>query len=136
MVLKAKGLPPKFCAVLEAIHRGTKVQSMANRRLTQPLGVSSGISQGCPLASLIFIIAVDIRYDEVELDTKLAGIPRESDNNDTIIQLSGYAGDTGIYVANQNMPVHAIQAVARFSARSGLYINARNWIGQQTNKRS
>ncbi|KAE8894268.1 hypothetical protein PF005_g3023 [Phytophthora fragariae] len=65
-VLKAKGFPPKFCRMIRVMHSGTSVQFMANGALSEKVAVTSGIRQGCPLAPLLFILAVDLLYDEVE----------------------------------------------------------------------
>ncbi|KAE8910880.1 hypothetical protein PF005_g15599 [Phytophthora fragariae] len=122
-VLKAKGFPAKFCRIIREIHHGTTVQFMANGSLSEKLKVTSGIRQGCPLAPLLFILAVDVLYDEIEAAGGLKGISLDPVHNDQQLKVAGYADDTAIYIADRSMQAEAIRAVARFSAVSGLMLN-------------
>jgi hypothetical protein len=124
-VLKAKGFPPKILAIIAAMHENTTVKFMANGYISEQLPVTSGIRHGCPLALLLFIIAVDLLYDEVETDNRIQGINLGADDRVKQLKVAGYADDTAIYVADRRMPGVAIRAVQRLSAVSGLKLNVR-----------
>ncbi|KAE8984135.1 hypothetical protein PR001_g23257 [Phytophthora rubi] len=122
-VLQKKGFPERFCKIVATIHAGTTVKFMANGQLSRALNITSGIRQGCPLAPLLFILAVDLLYDEVDMDAGLVGIALDSKSPERQLKAAGYADDTAIYIADKSMQATAIAAVARFSAASGLQLN-------------
>ncbi|KAE9270712.1 hypothetical protein PR003_g30735, partial [Phytophthora rubi] len=124
-VLKAKGLPPKICKIIKSIHDKTSVQFMANGFLSEKMQVTSGIRQGCPLAPLLFVIAVDVLYDVITNESGLQGIPLGGELETAPLQVAGYADDTAMYILNKNMQATAIGAVKRFSAVSGLKLNVK-----------
>jgi hypothetical protein len=72
--LKQKGFSQQFCRMVDTLHTDTKVQFMANGARSKSIKVTSGIRQGCPLAPLLFILAADVLYDEVEATSELRGI--------------------------------------------------------------
>lgn len=53
-VLKRFGYPPKFLAVLRALHDGAKVRVVGGGEKSEPFGVCTGVRQGCVVASVIF----------------------------------------------------------------------------------
>ncbi|POM81527.1 Hypothetical protein PHPALM_488 [Phytophthora palmivora] len=124
-VLRAKGFPPKFCAMIYAIHEGTAVQFLANGSLSSAVPVTSGIRQGCPLAPLLFILAVDLLYDEVEATAGVHGLNLGDHEGVVRLDVAGYADDSAIYLADKSMQAEAILAVGRFSAVSGLCLNVK-----------
>ncbi|KAE8997012.1 hypothetical protein PR001_g19701 [Phytophthora rubi] len=127
-VLRRKGFPPKFCRLVEAIHTDTSVRFMANGELSRSVQVTRGIRQGCPLAPLLFIIAVDLLYDEIEMTHDIVGIKMDDRGEVSEIRAAGYADDTAIYIQHIRMQGAAIQAVARFSAVSGLNLNVKKSV--------
>ncbi|GMF46368.1 unnamed protein product [Phytophthora fragariaefolia] len=122
-VIKAKGFPPKFCRMIKVMHSGTTVQFMVNGALSEKVVVIGGIRQGCPLAPLLFILAVDLLYDEVEATRGLVGVMVGCKDRGSHLKVAGYADDTAIYIQHRRMQDTAIRAVARFSAVSGLRLN-------------
>jgi ribonuclease HI len=129
-VLAAKGIPPRTLAIIRAIHTQTTVRFMANGFISEPLSVSvtSGIRQGCPLAPLLFVIAVDLLYDTIETEEELQGIALEPRRKIAELWAAGYADDTAIYIAHRSMQQVAIAAVQRFSAVSGLRLNVKKSV--------
>jgi hypothetical protein len=119
-MLAAKGFPPKFCRMIRAIHTGTTVRFLANGSLSGELQVTSGIRQGCPLAPLLFIIAVDLLYDVLEEERSIVGIVLSKDAGCRPLKVAGYADDTAIYIAHAGMQKEALRAVRSFSEVSGL----------------
>jgi hypothetical protein len=127
-VLAAKGIPPKTLAIIRAIHTKTTVQFMANGFISERLSVTSGVRQGCPLAPLLFIIAVDLLYDTIETDEALAGVALGPRGTIAELKAAGYADDTAIYIAHRSMQKAAIRAVQRFSLVSGLRLNVQKSV--------
>nr|CAI72277.1 reverse transcriptase precursor, putative [Phytophthora infestans] len=130
-VLEAKGFPSKFRAIVKATHENTTVKFMANGTLSRAIAVTSGIRQGCPLAPLLFILAVDLLYDAVHQEQRLKGLRLEKDKDGEEIQVAGYADDTAIYIANSSMQRIALGVVQTFSDVSGLRLNLKKSVALQ-----
>ncbi|KAE9340283.1 hypothetical protein PR003_g10580 [Phytophthora rubi] len=64
--LRRKGYPEQFCKAVAALHDGTNVRFLANGATSRQIEVTSGIRQGCSLAPLLFIIALDPLYRELD----------------------------------------------------------------------
>jgi hypothetical protein len=127
-MLAAKGFPPKFCRMIRTMHTGTTVKFLANGSLSGELKVTSGIRQGCPLAPLLFIIAVDLLYDVLVGDESIVGIALTSAAGCRPLTVAGYADDTAIYIANATMQQAALRAVRSFSDVSGLRLNVKKSV--------
>jgi len=127
-MLEAKGFPPKICRLLRAMHSHTTVRFLANGRISEKLEVTSGIRQGCPLAPLLFIIAVDLLYDVVEEEDGIRGIELSTEEGCRALKVAGYADGTAIYIAHCSMQRAALAAVSKFSAVSGLRLNIKKSV--------
>jgi endonuclease/exonuclease/phosphatase family metal-dependent hydrolase len=127
-VLRAKGFSELFCKTIEALHTGTTVRFIANGQTSDPIPVTSGIRQGCPLAPLLFIIAVDVLYDEILTCPAIKGVTPKTDTGQSELRIAGYADDTAIYLVDCSMQDAAIAAVHRFSAYSGLRVNLKKLV--------
>jgi hypothetical protein len=124
-MLAAKGFPPRICQIVRAIHTCTSVRFLANGNVSDELLVTTGIRQVCPLAPLLFIIAVDLLYDVIETDSSLTGIVISENMGCPPLKVAGYADDTAIYVADSRMQDAALRVVHHFSAVSGLKLNVK-----------
>ncbi|GMF63775.1 unnamed protein product [Phytophthora fragariaefolia] len=101
---------------------------MANGYLSEKMPVTSGIRQGCPLAPLLFIIAVDLLYDAVEGDEDLTGIELGGYSGVRMLKVAGYADDTAIYISSHALQRTAIRTLSMFSAVSGLQLSIRKSV--------
>ncbi|KAL3664752.1 hypothetical protein V7S43_010499 [Phytophthora oleae] len=77
------------------------------------------------MAPLLFIISVDLLYDEFENNNALAGIDLSNSKGkmQEKLKVAGFADDTAIYIADRGMQKEAIRAVGCFSDVSGLRLN-------------
>lgn len=57
--LRWHGLPDGFIKVVLTMHRGTTAAFVGNGYLSRAVPMMNGIQQGCPLALLLFILAVN-----------------------------------------------------------------------------
>ncbi|GMF14996.1 unnamed protein product [Phytophthora fragariaefolia] len=112
----------------------SRIQFMASGKLSEKLRVTSGIRQGCPLAPLLFIIAVDLLYDVIDDEEQFQGIQIGGIANLRPLKVAGYADDTAIYIAHKAMQKIALQAVRRFSSVSGLKLNMQKSAALQLGK--
>ncbi|GMF50901.1 unnamed protein product [Phytophthora fragariaefolia] len=121
-VLRAKGFPPNFCRTVEVTHSNTTATFLANGNPSL-VPVNRAIRQGCPLAPLLLILAVDLLYDELEATADACGIMFHGQDGYFRLHVSGYADDTTIYIKHRNLQTEVIAAVSRFSESSGLQVN-------------
>lgn len=98
---------------------------MANGELSQARSVTSGIRQGCPLAPLLFILAVDLLYDEIDGEVQVQSIELDPAHPENQLKIAGYADDTAINIRHHQMQTAVVRAVGRFSRVSGLMLNVR-----------
>lgn len=90
----------------------------------------------CPLAPLLFILAVDLLYDELDLTAEKCGVDLVAREGIYRLHLAGYADDTAIYIRDLAMQERIIEAVKRFSACSGLQVNDEKSIAISIGKQN
>lgn len=73
-VLRAYGFSDQFLNVIRTLYEGTTAQFLVNGKLSTEWSVESGIRQGCPLAPLLFILAVDTLGQAINKNPELQGI--------------------------------------------------------------
>lgn len=88
--LAALGLPEDLIRVIADLYDGSTTQARTANGLTEPISITSGVKQGCPLSPIIFNLAIEplirsIRVLRKETAYKLVG--------GTQLQLLAYADD-------------------------------------------
>ncbi|CAI5483266.1 unnamed protein product [Closterium sp. Yama58-4] len=64
-VLRGMGFPPRFVKWIGGLHENTAAKLLVNGWLGEGLEVVSGVRQGCPLATYLFLCAVEPLAQEV-----------------------------------------------------------------------
>ena len=82
-----------------------------------------GIRQGCPLAPLLFILALDSVYRVIQERGEIRGAPLTSGGKTTDVKISGYADDTAVYLRDQPAVLSVVTILDDFAAVSGLQTN-------------
>lgn len=109
--------------MIQNLHTGTSAMFLANGRASRPIAITSEIRQGCPLAPLLFIIAVDVLYDMLEASEAFSVIRLLGAYGATDLKVVGYADDTAIYVDDARAQPAVLAVVKQFSQLSGLRVN-------------
>ncbi|KAE8984448.1 hypothetical protein PR001_g23170 [Phytophthora rubi] len=122
-VLRSKSYPEKFIRAVEATHEGTTVQFLANGTKSRKIEVTSGIRQGCPLAPLLFILALDPLYRRLDGFMGIRGVVAQSAAGTFELRVAGYADDTAAFVRHPRDIPLLLQALETFGNASGLQIN-------------
>ncbi|GMF38592.1 unnamed protein product [Phytophthora fragariaefolia] len=123
-VLRRKGYPEKFIRAVDAMHDGTTVRFLANGYTSRSIAVTSGIRQGCPLAPLLFILALDPLYRKLDGFMGIRGVIIQSEAGRFELRVAGYADDTAAFVRNPaDIPI-LMRDLSIFGNASGLQINA------------
>ncbi|KAF1333391.1 Reverse transcriptase precursor, partial [Globisporangium splendens] len=72
--LQHLGFPLKIVRLVKVLHSQTTYKFIVNGFLSRKYNVTSGIRQGCPLAPLLFILALEVLYRKIEASDEIHGI--------------------------------------------------------------
>ncbi|KAF1322066.1 reverse transcriptase, partial [Globisporangium splendens] len=122
-VLRLYGFPKQFCDTVEALHSETTCRFLVNGFLSRSIRVTCGIRQGCPLAPLLFIIALDVLYRIIEAMPDFPGVDLECGGIRADLRVSGFADDTAIYLNDSAAIPKVVEVLQRFGDVSGLRVN-------------
>ncbi|OWZ22452.1 hypothetical protein PHMEG_0002848 [Phytophthora megakarya] len=100
--LRRHGYPNHFVQVIKKLHTGTTVRFLANGTRSRKVPVSRGIRQGCPLAPLLFILAIEPLYQKLHSGTVHCGITLKTKSSRTELRVAGYADDTAVYLRDKD----------------------------------
>jgi len=128
--LEAFGLPECFRSMVQTMYKNVSTRFKINDTLGPAIQKTSGVIQGCPLSSLLFLLVMEVLLTMIREDPAITGIeipgPTGSDapgETETVTERS-LADDLAVYVSNPSKAVPALRGVlARFSAMSGQRIN-------------
>jgi hypothetical protein len=70
--------PSQFIEAVDAMHLATTAGYLAENFLSSDHDVLNGIRQGCPLAPVLFILAVDTLYEAIAADPNCGEAPLEN----------------------------------------------------------
>ncbi|DAZ99148.1 TPA: hypothetical protein N0F65_010232 [Lagenidium giganteum] len=122
--LKHAGLLARFRTLVDALHDGTSAVFLVNGFPSSRLAVTRGIRQGCPLAPLRFILALNPLYQRLCSDRAINGLMRTpSSLGNHAITVSGFADDTALYLRDAPSVRRAMAVLDHFGEESGLVIN-------------
>ncbi|KAF1326887.1 reverse transcriptase, partial [Globisporangium splendens] len=121
--LQHLGFPLKFVHLVKVLHSQTTYKFIVNGFLSKKYNVTSGIRQGCPLAPLLFILALEVLYRKIEASDEIHGVELQAAGCATEVRLGGYADDTTIYLSDPK-DISAVFAILdKYGAASGLRVN-------------
>ncbi|KAF1336414.1 reverse transcriptase, partial [Globisporangium splendens] len=121
--LQHLGFPLKFVHLVKVLHSQTTYKFIVNGFLSRKYNVTSGIRQGCPLAPLLFILALEVLYRKIEASDEIHGVELQAAGCATEVRLGGYADDTTIYLSDPK-DISAVFAILdKYGAASGLRVN-------------
>lgn len=110
-------------AIVESLHTATSSRFVVNGYLSRPISVTSGIRQGCPLAPLLFVIALDPLHRSLLACRHFDGVVLKTTEQSFELKNCGYADDTAVYCGDVKQIEHALCALDAFSSVSGLHVN-------------
>lgn len=120
--LAAFGFPESFQQLVKRMHQRTTARFQVNGVLSDPVQVTSGIRQGCPLAPLLFLIAVEtLRYPLLQ-HPAIRGIRLRSGDDDQEHVISAFVDDTVIFTNSGTMMILADEILQKLAQVSGLKV--------------
>ncbi|KAJ8521673.1 hypothetical protein ON010_g17789 [Phytophthora cinnamomi] len=97
--------------------------SLSRAFLIKALRRHGFLEQGCPLAPLFFILALDALYQELDRHPELRGVLLRSAAGEAEIWVAGYADDTAVYLVSPSAVPVVLQITETFGGASGLCPN-------------
>lgn len=121
VVLQKFGFAPEFVWIIARLHQDTSAQFAVNGETSKRVMIRSGIRQGCPLAPLLFIIAVKPLSLMLKQDAQLQGIEVGGERPVTVIA-STFVDDTAVFLKHGRMLPRLLDLLQAFEAISGLKV--------------
>ena len=98
--------------------------------------MNCGIRQGCPVAPLLFILALDSAFKVFRMRLNFHGVRITAPGRAETIAVSGYADDATVYLTHNRKIPKVLEIFKAFKNVSGLDINTNKSIvvqlGNQT----
>ena len=117
------GFSPQFVSVVAALHHDTTCRFLVNGYRSSRRNVVCGIRQGCPLAPLLFILALDGVYRVIQGRGDIRGVPLTAGRRTAEFKVSGYADDTAVYLWDRSAVTTVVAILDDFATVSGLRTN-------------
>lgn len=116
------GYSERFIDLVERIHRDTTACFLANGDLSSPLDVRTGIRQGCPLAPLLFLIAVELLKYAVLQTPGVSGVSLARAGRHFHHGFSAFVDDSAVIVEQGAMLAEVNKTLKEFGEISGLQV--------------
>lgn len=133
MVLRACGFSEQIIRVIQLLHDGTTAQFLVNGMLSQQWPINSGICQGCPLAPLLFNLAIDTLSQAINRTPQLWGILIAGPHNFRH-KITGFFDDSTIFLINIKEIDIVTKISTSFGELSGLCVQRQKSILIDFNK--
>ncbi|XP_071138839.1 uncharacterized protein [Mytilus edulis] len=132
--LKKFGLPNPFIKWVKTLYKDITGCMLNNGWVSSPYNIKRGIRQGCPLSSLIFVIAVEILSCRIRQDNNIKGFQIKLDTKTHSLKISQLADDTTLFLKSKNEVRHTLNIIEIFGTLSGLKLNRSKtegiWLGK------
>uniref|UniRef100_A0A6I8T0W5 Reverse transcriptase domain-containing protein n=1 Tax=Xenopus tropicalis TaxID=8364 RepID=A0A6I8T0W5_XENTR len=130
LLLRRYGLPGRFINWLKVLYRRAESFPLVNGWSGASFWVSSGVRQGCPLSSLLYVFAIDPFIRRLDGDA-LAGVPLAPGK---ALRVAAYADDVTVVVSSGEEADAVALIVQDYSEASGSLINRNKceafWMGK------
>lgn len=92
------GFPQQFLDVFNSLHNGTMGSYLVNGKESTKWAVNSGIRQGCPLAPLLFVLAVDFLGRAIQAHPEITGIEIPGSGGERHV-FNGFVDDSTVFLS-------------------------------------
>ena len=122
--LKTFNFGDSFIKWISAIFKNTANCISNNGHISEFFSVESGVRQGCPIASLLFVLSVELVSCKIRQSTLINGIKLPLANyQKNEVRISTFADDTTNFVSSKESFLNVLTILDRFAQLSGLCIN-------------
>jgi hypothetical protein len=136
--LKKFNFDDSFIKWVSVIFKNTSNCIINNGHISQFFQVERGVRQGCPIASLLFVLSVELLSCKIRQSSLIKGITLPlADYNRNEVRISTFADDTTIFVDSAESFQNVLSILNKFAQLSGLCLNHNKsdaiWIGSLKN---
>lgn len=137
--LQKFGFHHNFIKWVQTMYTDIKSCILNNGWVSSPVKIFRGIRQGCPISSLLFVLAVEIMATELRDNKNLKGIQVKLDGKDCSLKICQLADDTTLFLKSRQDISIALNIIEIFGNMSGLKLNKNKtegiWLGKQKHSR-
>ena len=131
--LKKYGFNKSILQWIKTLYTDIKACISNNGFISTPLSISRGIRQGCPLSSLIFVIAVEILACRLRQDKDIKGFQIKIDGKSHTLKISQLADDSTLFLRSEVDITNSLNLIEIYGSYSGLILNRSKtegiWVG-------
>ena len=127
--LKWAGFPDQIIRLISMTYTKTTAKFLINGFSSGNFPVTSGIRQGCPLAPLLFIIAMETIMTKIRKDNGIRGITFRVEGKKIELRTTGFVDDLCIFLSRSKQLPTALALLKAFGRLSGLKINLKKSNG-------
>ena len=132
--LKKFGFKNNFIRWVQTMYSDIKGCIINNGWVSTRFSASRGIRQGCPLSSLLFVLAVEVMAIKIRENKNLKGLEIKLDGKSNTLKICQLADDTTLFLQSKKDVTLAINLIEIFGTFSGLKLNKTKtegiWLGQ------
>ena len=137
--LKKFGFKNDFINWIKTMYTDIKGSILNNGWVSCPFKVFRGIRQGCPISSLLFVLAVEIMAIKLRQNKGLKGIEIKLNGRDCSLKICQLADDTTLFLKSRKDISLAMNIIETFGTLSGLKLNRNKtdgiWLGRLKHSR-
>ena len=132
--LKKFGFKNNFLSWVKIMYKDISSCIVNNGWMSRKFTMSRGIRQGCPLSSLLFVLAVEVMAIKIRENKKLKGFEIKLDGKTNSLKICQLADDTTLFLKSKKDISLAINLIETFGTYSGLKLNRNKtegmWLGK------
>lgn len=119
-VLDCFGFPNRLVEVLRLLYTDLETCLVVNGHTSEPITVSRGIRQGCPLSALLFVLCIEPLLQQIQKCTSIRGFPLPGQGE---VKVAAYADDISLFIRNMDNYRAFLQIFHTYSCLSGARLN-------------
>lgn len=118
--LREYQIPNTLITILRTAYNGNITRVCLANVLGEPIQLERGIRQGCPLAPILFIIAIDPYLRAIQQDAVFRGIPLPGSCS---LKVLAYADDVTLYARDEVDVKEGLKCFQSYASLSGAELN-------------
>lgn len=122
-------LPTQFIDIIMSLHSHTTASFLANGYASYPVDMENGIRQGCSLAPMLFILAVELFVRAIHADPRCTGIALCTPAATMNVPVAANADDLTLFLRNPRDEKHFLRMVIFFGSAPRSHVNPQQLRG-------
>lgn len=132
-VLSKFGFGPTFCGWVSLFYNNVFSRIICNGRLTDPVFLSRGVRQGCPLSPLLYVLVSEVFSTQIRKCKEIEGF-RLPGAGGLQFKISQYADDATNFLKTERSLFKLLEIVKKYEKGSGAKLNTAKseamWLGR------